>query len=101
MTSAAAAFAEVLDAERTFALAADVDALSALQDKKRAALAVLLESSATEQEVSELRARALSNIQLMRHLVKCLSGIVSPEAATYTQAGARPSGGLSRSWGRL
>lgn len=101
MSSAAAAFSEVLSAERQCALAADVDALAALQEQKREALARLLESEATDEEIAELRAQALSNIQLMRHLVSCLQGIVTPAGPTYTPHGARPSGDRSRSWGRL
>jgi hypothetical protein len=99
--TAAAAFLEVLESEREAALRADVDALAAVQERKREALSALLGSDASEDLIAELRARAQANLRLIRHLVGCLQGLVSPQAPTYTAAGDRPSGGLSRSWGRL
>lgn len=97
----AAAFLEVLESEREAALRADVDALAAVQERKREALAALLRSDPSEDVAADLRARAQANLRLIRHLVSCLQGIVSPQGPTYTAAGARPSGGFSRSWGRL
>lgn len=94
-------FAKVLESERQFALRADVDALAAIQEEKRALLAKLLESGAPEAETAKLKQRALSNVQLIRHLVVCLQGLITPEGSTYTAGGGRPMGTVGRSWGRL
>lgn len=94
-------FAKVLESEREFALRADVEALAAIQDQKRTLLDQLLVSGAPEQETAKLREKALSNVQLIRHLVVCLQGLCAPESATYTSGGGRPAGAVSRSWGRL
>jgi hypothetical protein len=94
-------FAKALDSERAFALRADVDGLVAIQDEKRALLDQLLASGAPEEETAKLRQRALTNVELIRHLVVCLQGLSAPESTTYTSGGGRPLGNLSRSWGRL
>lgn len=99
--SIVAAFGEVLDRERALALCADVDGLAELQEEKRALLQQLLASGAPEAEAKKLKQQAISNVQLIRHLVACLQGLSSPPAATYTAGGGRPTGTMSRSWGRL
>lgn len=96
-----AAFGEVLDRERALALRADVDGLAEIQEEKRALLQQLQVSGAPEAETAKLKQQALSNVQLIRHLVVCLQGLSSPPASTYTAGGGRPSGTMSRSWGRL
>jgi len=96
-----AAFGEVLDRERALALRADVDGLAEIQEEKRALLQKLQASGAPDAETAKLKQQALSNVQLIRHLVACLSGLSSPPASTYTAGGGRPSGTMSRSWGRL
>jgi anti-sigma factor RsiW len=101
MLDVVAEFRKVLDSERAFALRADVDGLAAIQEEKRALLQQLLASGAPEAETAKLKQQALSNVQLIRHLVACLQGLSSPPAATYTAGGGRPSGAMSRSWGRL
>jgi hypothetical protein len=94
-------FAKVLECERTFVLSADVDALAAIQEEKRALLNKLLESDVPESESAMLKEQALANVQLIRHLVACLAGLVTPDSATYTAGGGRASGAAGRSWGRL
>jgi len=94
-------FAKVLECERELALRADVDALGVIQGKKRALLDQLLASGAPADEAAHLRELALANVQLIRHLVACLSSLCAPEAATYDAGGGRPVGAMSRSWGRL
>ena len=102
MGQAALDLSSVLERERTAAVTADVDALAQIQMEKRAALdALLQEGDVSEEEMNVLRSRALANVQLIRHLTVCLQGMVSPPAATYTAGGARPMGGMTRSWGRL
>jgi len=94
-------FEKALDHERTLALQADVDGLASIQEQKRALLDKLLNSGAPAEETQRLREKALSNVQLIRHLVACLQGLSTPAGATYNAGGARPSGMPSRSWGRL
>lgn len=94
-------FAAILESERGFALRADVDALSAIQEPKRELLQRLLASEVPEVESAKLRERALANVQLIRHLVACLHGLITPDSATYTAGGGRPVGAMGRSWGRL
>jgi len=96
-----AAFGEVLERERALALRADVDGLAEIQEEKRALLQMLQTSGAPEVETAKLKQQALSNVQLIRHLVACLQGLSAPPAPTYTAGGGRPSGTMSRSWGRL
>ena len=101
MSEAVLQFAKILEDERGFALRADIDALSAIQEQKRTVLSELLTSEVPEEERTRLRELALANVQLIRHLVACLQGLISPEAATYTAGGGRPMGAAGRSWGRL
>jgi len=101
MTDVVDEFSKVLDRERSFALRADVDGLAAIQEEKRALLQQLLASGAPDAETAPLKQQALSNVQLIRHLVACLQGLSSPPSATYTAGGGLPTGAMSRSWGRL
>lgn len=101
MSDIASVFGQVLDEERQLALRADVDGLAAIQDKKRELLSQLSSSDVPEREIAELKLKALTNVQLIRHLVACLQGLSAPPAPTYTAGGARPSSNQSRSWGRL
>lgn len=94
-------FAEVLESERKFAVQADIDGLSAIQDEKRRLLDELLAADVPEAESLKLREKALANVQLIRHLVACLHGLIAPDSPTYTAGGGRPMGAMGRSWGRL
>jgi hypothetical protein len=94
-------FAKVLDAERAFALKADVDGLGAIQAEKRELLDKLLASGVSEAEAAPLRERAMANVQLIRHLVVCLQGICTPAGPTYDAGGGRSLRPMTRSWGRL
>lgn len=99
MSAVVAEFAKVLDEERNFALRADVDGLTAIQGEKRILLDQLLASGTLTEETQRLREKAFANVQLIRHLVVCLSGLCAPESTTYTAGGGRPIGAVSRSWG--
>ena len=101
MTDVVGEFAQVLESERQFALHADIDALSELQEHKREVLTRLLASDAPPEETQRLREQALANIRLIRHLVVCLQGLSAPEPLTYTAEGARPLETMRRSWGSL
>jgi hypothetical protein len=101
METVVAEFTKVLDAERAFALKADVDGLGAIQDEKRVLLAKLLASGVSEADTAPLRERAMANVQLIRHLVACLQGISQPAGPTYDSGGGRSTRAVSRSWGRL
>jgi hypothetical protein len=94
-------FAKVLESERGFALRADVDGLVAIQEEKRALLEKLQASGAPTTDTASLREQALANVQLIRHLVVCLQGLVAPAGPTYTAGGGRSTAAMSRSWGRL
>lgn len=101
MENVVSEFTRVLESERECALRADVDGLVAIQAEKRTLLDQLLASGAPEAETAKLRERALSNTQLIRHLVVCLQGLCAPEGTTYTAGGGRPTEVVRRSWGRL
>lgn len=101
MGRAATVLSSVLERERKAAIAADVDALTRIQDEKRLALQALASDDASDEELSVLRMRAMTNVQLIRHLAMCLQGMLAPQGATYNAGGARPVGPISRSWGRL
>lgn len=101
MSEAVTEFARLLESERMHALRADVDALVAIQEEKRAALEKLLASGAPETETRRLREKALSNVQLIRHLVACLQGLSAPESPTYNADGGRASVPPRRILGRL
>lgn len=94
-------FAAILENERVYALRADVDALGSIQEEKRALLDKLCASGVPEAESAKLREMALANVQLIRHLVACLQGLIAPESSTYTAGGGRSMGAMGRSWGRL
>jgi len=101
MTELVAEFAKVLESEREFALRADVDGLSAIQEEKRVLLERLLESGVSPEETSHLREKAFANVQLIRHLVVCLQGLSAPASPTYTAGGGRSMGTMRRSLGCL
>lgn len=86
---AVARLAELLDAERAAALAADVDRLLALQaEKQRAVDAVLSEHAGSfPAQAGRLADVARENLLLLRHLVTCLRSIVGEETPTYGHAG--------------
>jgi hypothetical protein len=80
----------LLEAERAAALAADVDALGALQTEKESALVALAESSPTDEERLDLARRARSNLGLLRQLAdlhRSLLGGDAPAPATYGPRG--------------
>lgn len=101
MGQAVSTLSSVLERERQAAIAADVDALAELQEEKRLALTALYDDEVSDEEMSDLRGRAMANVQLIRHLTVCLQGMCAPQAPTYTAGGARGMGSMSRSWGRL
>lgn len=101
MTALIAEFDKVLEDERAFALRADVDGLASIQEEKRAALARLLDSGVPASETYALREKALSNVQLIRHLVACLQGLSASTGPTYDASGGRPLNTMRRSWGSL
>ena len=82
MPEATAALANVLERERVAAIAADVDALTALQEEKRSCLVVLKSSEPPPEEMGPLVERAQANIRLIRLLVQCLRGAVEPVATS-------------------
>lgn len=88
MPEAVARFRDALAAEREALRHADVDALVAIQDEKRAALDGLREAG-LPQEIRDAFAReAQANLELMHHLVSCLRGIVvSDGGAVYGKQG--------------
>ena len=94
-------FEKVLDHERELALSADVDGLASIQTEKRTLLDQLLASGVAGSETARLREKALSNVQLIRHLVVCLKGLSAPVGPTYDAGGGQPEGTMRRSWGRL
>ena len=75
-------FRDVLGAERDAARRADTSALVALQEMKRQALDEVRAASPTPEVWDELAELARANLELMRHLVSCLRGIVG-EPGTY------------------
>ncbi len=102
MGQAATVLSSVLERERKAAISADVDALSLIQVEKRLALTALSVDGASEEEVNTLHARALANVQLIRHLAMCLQGMLTPEGVTtYNSGGARSIAPITRKWGRL
>jgi hypothetical protein len=101
MGRAATVLSSVLERERKAAISADIDALSQLQHEKRLAMAAMANDETSEDELGSLRSRAMANVQLIRHLTMCLQGMLAPQGSTYTAGGARPTGPVSRSWGRL
>lgn len=102
MGQAATIFSSVLERERQAAVTADVEALAQLQEEKRLALTALHgDEELTQDELDLLRARAMANVQLIRHLTVCLQGMVAPQPATYNAGGSKPMGSVTRSWGRL
>jgi len=101
MYEATEAFVNALLRERECALRADVDGLSAVQDEKRQALALLLDERPSEDDLAVIRAQANENVRLIRHLVTCLQGILAPQGATYTADGELPVGSTGRLRGRL
>jgi hypothetical protein len=90
MAQAVAALANVLERERQAAIAADVDALTELQDEKRACVAQLRSTEPDPTTMGPLVDRAQANIRLIRLLVQCLRGTVEPEGTpVYSATGER------------
>jgi len=86
---------DLLARERALAVAADVDALLALQEDKRRAFELLRAAPETTSEDIEIVASiARKNLELMRHLVHCLAAIALPPAAVYTPTGQRAAAAL-------
>jgi hypothetical protein len=83
-------FGELLAREREAALHADIDALTEVQERKRAVLSELRSSPVADSDISQLIARAHENIGLIRHLIVCLRGCLGAEAEpTYSASGER------------
>ena len=92
----------LLDAERNAAVAADLDALVALQQDKRELVDELRGQGLDAPVLPELASKAHANLQLMRHLVGVLRALTLPEADAYTPRGLRedaPAGARGRSRG--
>ncbi len=88
MPEAAARFRDALAVERDAARRADVDALVAIQDEKRAALEVLREAGLPQELRDAFAREAQLNLELMHHLVSCLRGIVASDGgAVYGKQG--------------
>ncbi|MCG8556066.1 MAG: hypothetical protein MJD61_12390 [Proteobacteria bacterium] len=95
-------FRSLLEAERNAAVAADLDALLALQKDKRELVDELRGHGFDATVLPELAAKARANLQLMRHLVGVLRALTLPETDAYTPRGARedtPAGARGRSRG--
>jgi hypothetical protein len=101
MGQAVTVLSSVLERERKAAISADVDALSLIQVEKQLALTALSVDGASNEEIETLHARAMANVQLIRHLAMCLQGMLAPGGATYNAGGGRSMAPISRSWGRL
>ena len=69
--------------------------------RAEALLARVLDSGVSASETSLLREKALSNVQLIRHLVACLQGLSASTGPTYDASGGRPLNTMRRSWGSL
>ncbi len=67
---------DVLAAERDAARRADSSALVAIQEMKREAIDAVREANPPQEVWDSLSQQAQANIELMRHLVGCLRGIV-------------------------
>ncbi len=91
----------LLEHERSAALQADVDALVELQERKSSLIGRLTQSHAEDDRLQALRERASANVQLIRHLVACLNGILMSDGTTYTAQGRHPSSCYGRSRGHL
>jgi len=91
MAQAAEEFSSLLDRERQAALSADVDALTALQEEKRAWLTRAKNGEFEASLADDLIARAHANVGLIRNLVVCLRGVLGGDSEpTYTSRGLRP-----------
>lgn len=86
----AEAFISLLIEERDAARDADVDALVAVQEKKRAMMAALQEAGLPDVTRVELQRIAKQNVHLIRQLVRCLSGMIHDTGDdTYDALGKR------------
>lgn len=75
-------FRDVLAAERDAARRADTASLVAIQEMKREALDAVRRAEPPAEVWDQLAQQAQANLELMRHLVSCLRGIVG-ESSTY------------------
>ena len=90
MNEACAAFEQLLVEERKAALRADVDALAALQEQKRALLDAVKSSPEAARHAPQLLLNAENNLRLIRQLVSCLRlSLGVEEDPTYTSRGVR------------
>ena len=90
MSERARAVEALLAREREAALHADIDALTQVQEEKRAVLSELRQSKVSDSDITQLIARAHENIGLIRHLIVCLRGCLGAEAEpTYGASGER------------
>lgn len=100
MSPAAQRFRALLDAERTAARDADVQAVLALQETKRDALrALAADEAVTAEERDALARSARENLALLRQLQRLYEGALGLTPATYGSAGQRRSVASTRSWG--
>ena len=91
MQDVAQHFRSLLELEQDAARRADLDELVGVQQKKAAALQALASANLPDAELLEINALAAANVDLMRHLVGCLRGMLQPEP----QQGYTARGGVS------
>lgn len=94
-----ATLARLLELERQAALRADVDALVDIQQSKRSVLERLTSADAEHPDMPAIKVKAAANVQLIRHLVSCLNGMLTPAGSTYTAQGRSPTPSYGRSRG--
>lgn len=99
MEDTLAALDRLLELERQAALRADVDALADVQESKRSVLERLTSRDAEHASMPALKLKAAANVQLIRHLVSCLNGMLTPVGSTYTAQGRSPTPSYGRSRG--
>lgn len=88
MSPAAHRLWDLLEKERLAAIAADVDAVAAVQEDKRVALTAFHRSAPDQEEVELLVEVAHANIVLMRHMAECYRGLLGVEGqSVYGAAG--------------
>ena len=95
--SALVRFSSLLDAERTAALAADLESLAALQIEKERTLAELGAAPPPPEEQAEIVRKARANVGLLRQLAELHRALLVGEnagSATYGPTGAPRMGDL-------
>ena len=95
-------FVDILDAEKSLALRADLEGLESITDIKREALLELSRFSLDDVTHAEISRRAKENILLMRHIAAFFKSLtVDDGSSTYTTAGTRNQAMFGRPRGAL